>query len=97
MRPDSSIAVVQTQLGFLVTYTITTDPNARVYRQILDRGNTRRQSNIDRLVIEEERHGVQEVNVRFRMVIKIDAGIGKVLALDDELVVATEKIGRAHV
>lgn len=91
MRPDSSIAVVQTQLGFLVTYTITTNPNARVYRQILDRGNTRRQSNVDRLAIEEERNGVQEVSVRFRMVIKIDAGIGKVLALDDELVVATEK------
>lgn len=91
MRPDSLIAVVQTQLGFLVTYTITTDPNARVYRQIHDRGNSRRQSNADRLASEEERHGVSEVNVRFRMVIKIDAGIGKVLAQDDELVVATEK------
>lgn len=82
---------MQTQLGFLVTYTITTDPKARVYRQIHDLGNTRRQSNADRLAIEEERHGLSEVNVRFRMVIKIDAGIGKVLALDDELVVATER------
>lgn len=91
MRPDSSIAVMQTQLGFLVTYTITTDPNARVYRQIHDRGHTRRQSNADRLATEDERHGVPEVHVRFRMVIKIDAGIGNVLALDDELVVATEK------
>ena len=32
-----------------------------------------------------------EVNIRFRMVIKIDAGISKALALDTELVVATEK------
>jgi len=32
-----------------------------------------------------------EVNIRFRMVIKVDAGIGKALALDEELVVATEK------
>lgn len=29
--------------------------------------------------------------MRFRMVIKVDAGIGKALALDDELVVATQK------
>jgi hypothetical protein len=29
--------------------------------------------------------------VRFRMVIKLDAGISKVLALDDELIVATDK------
>jgi hypothetical protein len=31
------------------------------------------------------------VSVRFRMVIKVDAGIGRALALDDELVVATQK------
>lgn len=91
MRPDSSIAVVQTQFGFFVTYTITTDPSARVYRQLHDRGNNRRQSIADRFAIEEERNGVPEVTVRFRMVIKVDAGIGKALALDDELVVATEK------
>ena len=41
--------------------------------------------------MEEDRRGFQEVNIRFRMVIKIDAGIKEVLALDDELVVATEK------
>ncbi len=82
---------MQTHLGFLVNYTITTNPNARVYRQLHDRGNNRRQSNADRLALEEERNGVPEVNVRFRMVIKVDAGIGKVLALDDELVVATAK------
>lgn len=41
--------------------------------------------------MEEERRGFPEVNIRFRMVIKVDAGIRKVLALDDELVVATEK------
>ena len=31
------------------------------------------------------------MSVRFRMVIKVDAGIGKALALDEELVVATQK------
>ena len=91
LRPDSSIAVVQTSLGFLITYTIIPDPNARVYQQLRENGHTHRQSNSDRLAFEEERRGFPEVNIRFRMVIKVDAGIGKVLALDDELVVATEK------
>lgn len=35
--------------------------------------------------------GVQDTSVRFRMVIKVDAGIESALALDDELVVATHK------
>jgi len=91
LRPDSSIAVVQTSLGFLVTYTIITDPTARVYQQLRENGHARKQSNADRLAAEEERRGYPEVNIRFRMVIKVDAGIGKVLALDDELIVATEK------
>lgn len=91
LRPDSSIAVVQTSIGFLITYTIIADPNARVYQQLRDNGHGHKQSNADRLAIEEERRGFPEVNIRFRMVIKVDAGIGKVLALDDELVVATEK------
>ena len=91
LRPDASIAVVQTSLGFLITYAITIDPNARVYQQLREEGHARKQSNSDRLAAEEERRGYPEVNIRFRMVIKVDAGIGKVLALDDELVVATEK------
>jgi RAB6A-GEF complex partner protein 1 len=35
--------------------------------------------------------GVKDVSVRFRMVIKVDAGIESALALDEELVVATRK------
>ena len=91
LRPDSSIAVVQTSSSFLVTYSIIADPTARVYQQIHDNAHGRRQSNADRLAVEEERRGFPEVNIRFRMVIKVDAGIEKVLALDDELVVATER------
>jgi hypothetical protein len=91
LRPDASIAVVQTSIGFLITYTITADQNVRVYQQLRDTGHGRKQSNADRLAVEEERRGFSEVNIRFRMVIKVDAGIGNVLALDDELVVATEK------
>ena len=91
LRPDASIAVVQTSLGFLVTYSITIDPEARVFQQQLQQGTTRRQSIGGRFQHEEERAGFREVNIRFRMVIKVDAGISKSLALDEELVVATEK------
>lgn len=91
LRPDSTVAVVQTSLGFLVTYSILTDPNARVYQQLRENDHAHRQSNADRLAMEWERRGFPEVNIRFRMVIKVDAGIGKALALDEELVVATEK------
>ena len=91
LRPDSSIAVVQTSLGYLVTYSIIIDPTARVYQQVRNDGHARGQTNSDHVAIEEEKRGYPEVNIRFRMVIKVDAGVGKVLALDDELVVATER------
>ena len=74
-----------------MTYSISIDPQARIYQQSHEIGQSRRQSSADRFVIEEEQKGVREANIRFRMVIKIDAGIGKALALDEELVVATEK------
>lgn len=103
VRPDSAIFVVQTTHGYLITYTLATDPDARVYRPHFANhlsGHTRRQSNFtgtrtqggDRILWGPgEGGGVREVSVRFRMVIKVDAGIGKALALDEELVVATQK------
>ncbi|TVY56015.1 RAB6A-GEF complex partner protein 1 [Lachnellula cervina] len=108
VRPDSAIFVVQTTHGYLITYTLATDPDARVYRPRFSsytNGHTRRQSNFtgtrnqggrnqggDRILWGPgEGGGVREVSVRFRMVIKVDAGIGKALALDEELVVATKK------
>jgi hypothetical protein len=103
VRPDSAIFVVQTTSGYLITYTLATDPDARVYRPHFSShtsGQTRRQSNFsgarsqggDRILWGPgEGGGVREVSVRFRMVIKVDAGIGKALALDEELVVATQK------
>lgn len=91
LRPDSSIAVLQTSLGFLITYSISADPDARVYQQIQNNGQARRHSNVSRIAAQKDQRGFPEVNIRFRMVIKVDAGIAKVLALDDELVVATDK------
>ncbi|KAH8663157.1 RIC1-domain-containing protein [Tricladium varicosporioides] len=103
VRPDSAIFVVQTTHGYLITYTLATDPDARVFRPHFSShtsSQTRRHSNFsgargqggDRILWGAgEGGGVREVSVRFRMVIKVDAGIGKALALDEELVVATQK------
>ena len=83
--------MVQTSLGFLITYTIATDPNARVYQHLRENGQARKQSSADQLANDEERRGYPEVNIRFRKVIQVEAGIENVIALDDDLVVATEK------
>jgi hypothetical protein len=103
LRPDSAIFVVQTTQGYLITYSLTTDPDGRVYRPYFannSSGQGRRHSNFrgarghggDRILWGPgEGGGVREVSVRFRMVIKVDAGIGRALALDEELVVATQK------
>ncbi|KAL1306753.1 hypothetical protein AAFC00_005416 [Neodothiora populina] len=101
LRPDALIIVVQTEKGFLVTYSLATDPSARVYQpQIysINGSHTRRASTdgFRRPSIPAgngpgEGEGIWEVNIRFRMVIRIDAGISKSLVLDEELVVATVK------
>ncbi|TGO64583.1 hypothetical protein BOTNAR_0086g00230 [Botryotinia narcissicola] len=102
LRPDSMIFVVQTTNGFLITYTLATDPESRVFKPHFDSHTNRRQSNFsghrsqggDRILWGPgEGGGVRDVSVKFRMVIKVDAGIGNALALDDELVVATKKPG----
>lgn len=103
MRPDGLIVVVQTTLGFLITYTLATDAQAFVYRSQLPASararsdstdgysKFRRASAVDSTVGPGESDGIKEVNLRFRMVIRIDAGISKALALDEELVVSTLK------
>ncbi|OMP88291.1 Protein RIC1-like protein [Diplodia seriata] len=102
LRPDSAIFVVQTALGYLITYSLASDPSSRVYRQQFDpnaHGHSRRQSlsgsrihvTGDKFAGPGEGGGIQDVSVRFRMVIRVDAGIAKALALDEELVVATAK------
>ena len=91
LRPDCSIAAVQTSRGFLVTYNLTFDPSSRVYQQIRTDDKAQKLSPTSKLSVEEARFGQREIHIRFRMVIKVDAGIGSAIALDDELVVATEK------
>ncbi|PKS07873.1 hypothetical protein jhhlp_006481 [Lomentospora prolificans] len=103
LRPDSAIIVIRTGFGYLITYSIATDPDARVYRpHFHDYHNVqkRRQNHTgssggyapDQILWGPgEGVGIKDVSVRFRMVIKVDAGIESALALDDELVVATSK------
>lgn len=103
VRPDSAIFVVQTTNGYLITYTLATDPESRVFRPYFSNntsGQARRQSNFtgiraqggDRILWGPgEGGGIREVSMRFRMVIKIDAGINTALALDDEIIAATAK------
>ena len=102
IRPDSAIFVVQTTNGYLITYSLASDPDARVYRpRFSDNRSThaRRHSNFtgsrgqaDKIFWGPgEGGGIRDVSIRFRMVIKVDAGIGRALALDEELLVATEK------
>ena len=91
LRPDASIAVVQTSNGFLITYSITVDSVNRVYQQIREGEAQQKATGADRLILEQERAGLREVNIKFRMVIRIDAGIAAVLALDNEVIVATKK------
>lgn len=103
IRPDSAILVLHTSLGYLITYSLATDPEARIYRpHFATHTNVqrRRQNHIgdpghtapDQILWGPgEGPGVRDVSVRFRMVIKVDAGIESALALDDELVVATRK------
>ena len=105
LRPDALVIVVQTAAGYLITHSLATDPNARVYATQLANSNrhirsdsidatsfARRQSHAGSAEAGPgEGDGIREVNVRFRMVLRIDAGISNALALEDELIVATQK------
>lgn len=108
LRPDTAIFVVHTSLGYLITYSIATDAESRVYKPYFTNHvniQRRRQSHVggpghagpDQIFWGPgEGAGVRDISVRFRMVIKVDAGIESALALDDELVVATKKPAAAQ-
>lgn len=104
LRPDALLVVVQTTLGYMIMYSITMDANTRVYQVALPEASRhhrkqstdgyshlRKPSTVNAAATSGEGEGIREVSIRFRMVIRIDAGISRALALDDELVVATQK------
>ncbi|KAH8693246.1 DUF1339 domain protein [Talaromyces proteolyticus] len=91
LHPDSTILVVQTLKGYLLTYTIASDPNTRVFQQHFDHTNPHRRQQLARHFGSEEFNNIKDVSMRFRMAIMVESGIGKALALDKELLVATLK------
>ncbi|KAJ5086432.1 hypothetical protein NUU61_007739 [Penicillium alfredii] len=91
MHPDSTILVVQTLHGYLLTYSVASDPTTRVYQQRFDHSTQPRRHQLAQFAAVEDANFVGDISIRFRMAIKIESGILKALALDQELVVATLK------
>jgi len=89
-KPDAATIVIRTTESYLITYSVESDPNARVLQQQYGYSQAKRQ-NLMRSFGVDETAGFAEVLLRFRRAIKIDAGIHSVIALDAELVVATVK------
>ncbi|KAJ9660293.1 WD40 repeat protein [Neophaeococcomyces mojaviensis] len=89
-RPDATLIVLHTSLGYLLLYSVEADPNARVLQQRTQESQTRKQS-VARTFGASEGNGLGEVILRFRKAIKIDAGIESVVALDQDLIIATVK------
>ncbi len=90
LRPDCAIAVVQTSNGYLLTYSIEVDQNARVYQQHFEQNRARQQSLVRNFAFDDVA-GLQEVMIQLRRAIKVDAGINAILALPNDLVIATAK------
>jgi len=91
IHPDSTILVVQTSGGYLLTYSVASDPATHVYQQRFDHSTHPRRQQLAHFAAVEESNVVGDISIRFRMAIKIESGIVKALALDQELVVATVK------
>ena len=89
-RPDGSLVVLHTSLGFLILYAVDSDANTRVLQQRTQESQTRKQ-NIARTFGITEVNGLPEIVLRFRKTIKIDAGINFIIATDQDLIVATVK------
>lgn len=103
VRPDCAILVVYTSGGFLITYSMANGPETEVYKPHFTNPTNiqrRRQNHVGDPGHEHpeqilwgpgEGAGIRDASIRFRMVIKVDAGIESALALDEELIVATTK------
>ncbi|KAK9453510.1 RIC1-domain-containing protein [Dipodascopsis uninucleata] len=86
IRPDSQLFIVQTSMGYFMTFTLTaSSADDRVMKMSFD--------NISDLPYivpgPGEEGGVIQHNIKYKMVIKVDAGIESALALEDELLVLT--------
>ena len=89
IRLDSQIFVVQTTPGYLITYSLASDLNARGYKPSFVNSHHHAQHNSMAVGVKadagpgglllgtREVGGVREFSVRFRMGIKLDAGISR--------------------
>ncbi|KAK9464581.1 RIC1-domain-containing protein [Lipomyces arxii] len=85
IRPDNQTFIVQTTLGFFLTYILHNSTTTRVAKYSFDNS-----AGIPYVLAGPgEEQGVKEGSIKFRMVIKIDAGIETAVALEDELLVLT--------
>lgn len=89
-KPDATIVVVRTTGSYLLTFSVESDQVNRVFQQSSGHSQSRRQSVLKNFGADESL-GLAEVLLRFRRSIKIDAGISALLAIDQELTVATVK------
>lgn len=89
-RPDGSLVVLHTNLGFLILYAVDSESGGRVFQQRTQESQTRKQS-VARTFGTSDSNGLPEITLRFRKIIKIDAGIRSIIALDQDLIVATLK------
>lgn len=101
IRPDADLLVVQTAHGHLITYSLIYEPGPRVYQTLLaDNTKHRRRNSISgrgkytlkaKGSVTEGGGEAHSARLQFRMVIRLDAGISKALALEHELVVITKE------
>lgn len=103
MQPDSTVLVVLTTNGYLITYSLAMNPNGRFYKPYFpssSNSHTRLQKKYSgsRNKVEDdmiwgpgEGDGIREINLSFRLVTQVSVGTCKALALDDELIVSTRQ------
>ena len=102
LRPDSAIFVVHTAFGYLITYSLAANPDFRAYKfsfpEDYSHNHRRQKRRYDSFAVRDDDFEApdrgstfREISLRFRLVIRVDAGVSAALALDDELVVATLK------
>ncbi|RMD40387.1 hypothetical protein DV735_g4761, partial [Chaetothyriales sp. CBS 134920] len=91
-KPDSTVVAIHTERGYLLIFAIESDYNNRVLQQQVHHlhGQSRRQSTRRHFGVDDS-VGLVEVLLRFRRALKIDAGINRAIATDNDILVATTK------
>ena len=100
LREDSTICIARTSLDYLIIYSLIADPSTKIYKaKFTGDVNTtikRQYSNGAHRYSEEaifqgpgEGVGAQDLNISFKMIIRIDAGIDNAFNLHNELAVVT--------